>query len=440
MTRQRHSSQQRLHEVNGSCLADLGFVPDVAVKENGAQAVRCTRIASREAVQTKETAAAASSIVFAGCAKNVASTLRRSVAFIEGLAAEANVTAAFGSYRILVFESGSSDATRATLRAMAARNPRLSAILAESPRYGLCMRTQKIALCRNVLLQEALARGGSDVGSGGSGGRGAPSVMVTLDIDCNHEVPRVLPGMQRALRAIDKYAVLSANTRPFYYDLWALRASQLLVDYDCLIGDQCAVGNCTARYGIGGCTCKAGYAEVWRRGSCFDYDVTIDPSPLAPIVDITSGFAGLAVLNLQAIGTATPVCRFDGNLHSEHVPFQQCLRSRGLRVGLVPSLVSGCGAEAQRKLHMGLPPKKARINVTASGSIEYVHNESWAAAKELEAAAAARQAASVREAAAAARQKPRRGPEKLAPSWAPWDTGAGWYGCGACGARTTPAA
>ena len=85
--------------------------------------------------------------------------------------------------------------------------------------------------------------------------------------------------------------------------------------------------------------CDNGHDECY--GDCRFYDIHIHPH--APTFDVDSGYAGLTMYRLDAIrGTG---CAFEGTYHCEIVTMMDCLRARGLRIGLAPSLISGCGRE-----------------------------------------------------------------------------------------------
>jgi hypothetical protein len=82
-----------------------------------------------------------------------------------------------------------------------------------------------------------------------------------------------------------------------------------------------------------------------------------------------AGFNGLALYNLGHIASTAGAsnCSFEGAWHCEHVAFQQCLGTYGLRVGLAPSLVQGCGKDHMHRLL----PKLQRAHVTAEGAFQY---------------------------------------------------------------------
>jgi hypothetical protein len=364
-------SAPNIRGVDGWCVAEHGFTTQNTTTEGAANlhATMCTSV--RQLLQkdgvhpSRAKPRVRARLIFGTCVKNAAKQLRASISFIEALGAAA------AAYEVIVFEDGSRDDTRNILKQWASRNARVHAIFAQKMSV-YSMRTQHIALCRNVVLQEAFKAASVALGQQ-SRHRDTPTLMVALDADCDHRIDDVLPGVQAAVGAIESqpmYAVLSANSLPFYYDLWVLRSRRLLIDYDCFLGDKCVRGRCNYVFGMGGCRCEAGWRETVNKGTCFDYEVSVHPR--APIFDIDSGFDGLAVYNLAAINATR--CGFNGDLRVEHVAFHQCLRSSGLRIALVPGMVQGCGQEHMRKLGMGIAPKKGSVRVTATGEFVYSTN------------------------------------------------------------------
>lgn len=61
---------------------------------------------------------------------------------------------------------------------------------------------------------------------------------------------------------------------------------------------------------------------------------------------VDSAFNGLGLYRVSALRTASD-CRYRGTKNSylcEHVPFHQCMRTRELSIGVLPSLATDCGA------------------------------------------------------------------------------------------------
>jgi len=140
--------------------------------------------------------------------------------------------------------------------------------------------------------------------------------------------------------------VLTGNSQPRYYDLLALRSKALSMDYDCLFdGDP---------------------EQKARRGNCFAYDIRVAPG--APIVAVDSAFNGIGVYSVAALRRSG--CRYEAQANQtmcEHLSFHECLRRRGVRIGIDPALMVGCGAE---HAHNEIPRSKF-VRVHGNGSISY---------------------------------------------------------------------
>ena len=256
-------------------------------------------------------------MLFSGCARKIEPSFAALERLIDSALDLVPRSAA------LAFADGEGlDATHQLVRMWAARNSRLRALLVPAA-SELPGRLGRLALCRNTLFGEAL-----------SFLPPADGILVTLDLDCRPDV-RALAAMLPLLEGPPRdrrWDVLTANSEP-YRDHWALRSARLGIDYDCW-QDQ---------------------PRMRQRGECRRYRISIDAS--APPFAIDSGFNGLSLLRLGAIhgrnatrcrypdpasardtadvgGTARPVC--------EHVVFNRCLRSHGLRLGLAPALMSNC--------------------------------------------------------------------------------------------------
>ena len=268
---------------------------------------------------------------------------------------------------------------RETLNSWFASRKHTQAFFAE-PIRALSSRTERLALCKNMLVQEAIK-------VSGAASSALATYFVSIDLDCPHRLDRILPGFRAALGAMahGRYHVLSANSLPVYYDLWSLRSKELLVDYDCFVGDACELSvrsppdarcsrtNRTALVGWRNrsCSCPAGDREVQNRGACFQYEVRIHPG--AEIFDVQAADNGISIYTLAALRSP---CKFDGGMHRELVPFQRCVLSLGMRIGIVPSLVSGCGAEhvaamereSRRKIH-GRTAARHFVSVSQTGQV-----------------------------------------------------------------------
>ena len=259
---------------------------------------------------------------FVGCARNVGAAIEGGrAAHIEALGG------AFAKYSVLLWEDGSTDTSREMLRAWAARNPRVRVL---APYLGTRWvgaslgRVPRLAFCRNILLAEYL----KEVPQSGDDALLSP-FYVALDLDCQGSVlrpPMLVAAVRQHMLAspgatAGAFDVLSANSQQSYYDLWVLRSRTLSLEYDCWHDKEL----------------------IERHGKCSDYNIAIDPA--APTFAVESAFNGLAIYSGSALLRAG--CRYHGPLllTAEHVGFHACLRSRGVRIAIAPSLVQECGRE-----------------------------------------------------------------------------------------------
>ena len=88
-----------------------------------------------------------------------------------------------------------------------------------------------------------------------------------------------------------------------------------------------------------------------KQGNCKKHRIYVHPD--APPVDVEAAFNGLAIFSAASLTSPRAArCRYtnqtedrdSGRMHvvSEHVPYQQCLRASGIRIAIVPSLLTYC--------------------------------------------------------------------------------------------------
>ena len=190
-------------------------------------------------------------VMIGGCARNVRAALETHTrAWIEAVLDRT----AGGA---LIFEdqqrSGDPDGSRSALRAWATSDARVRLILSQPLLYPKWSRTQRIAMCRNMLAFEAAAH------------LPEAGVLVSVDLDCHPITPDRLASLVRAQAAVatvgpgadkgtaglalvdvwtgaplgtgwgdvHRWDVITANSPRQYYDRWALRSGRLGLDYDC---------------------------------------------------------------------------------------------------------------------------------------------------------------------------------------------------------------
>ena len=120
------------------------------------------------------------------------------------------------AYGVFVYwdDNGDGDGTRAALRGWAQRNRQVHLVLAPPLRSPAYYRTQRLALCRNVLLGEGLLR------------LPPHGTLAFYDLDC--KVASTAPALAAArmlAQPLSPWSVLTANSPGAYYDQWALRSS-----------------------------------------------------------------------------------------------------------------------------------------------------------------------------------------------------------------------
>ena len=252
---------------------------------------------------------AGSAILVAGCARHLAGRLSNvTIPMLSTLHISLGSNSA-----VYVFDDDPLDQQRNVLQAWAARSSFVRLILTNEPTGD--DRIQRLALCRNILVQEARKHVPDD------------GVFLMLDLDCRF--PRVT-GVEwqtswlRLLHGVNStstFGVLASSNPGAYRDMWALRSTHLGMSYDCFWD----------------------FDQMKQRGNCKAYRLHVHPS-LSPF-DIEAGFDGAAAYSAAALRRAAD-CQHsnqsDGHVVSEHVPFQQCVRGRGVRVGLAPWFFASC--------------------------------------------------------------------------------------------------
>ena len=246
----------------------------------------------------------------AGCARGLADNLRNlTIPTLHQLHDTYRQDAA-----VYVFDDDPLDRHRSMLRKWAHRRRHVRLILANE--YTGSERIQRLVVCRNTLVHEArqvlAARG----------------VFLMLDLDCRFPMLvggewhskwlRLLHGVSNASSS---FGVLVSSNPGAYRDMWALRSTRLGMAYDCFWD----------------------FEQMKSQGNCKNYRLHVHPS-LSPF-DIEAGFDGAAAYSAKALRQAAE-CQHrnesDGHIVSEHVPFQDCLRRHGVRVGLAPWFLTSC--------------------------------------------------------------------------------------------------
>ena len=209
----------------------------------------------------------------------------------------------FGSARLVILEDGSTDDTAGRLRVWAEHDPRVT-ILSPAPSNQLQTKERRISDCRNRVMRAAL-----DLGV---------DYVAVADLD---EATQNLDEQQ--LRACFNlrvpWAGCMANNAGLYYDTYALRTLD-----EWMPGDP---ARCADTHGVRAC-------GLLERGAFLHHD--------APPVEVVSAFSGLALYKAPFLHDCSYAStRRDGHTVCEHVPFHECMRSRGARLWIAPAMIPG---------------------------------------------------------------------------------------------------
>ncbi len=243
---------------------------------------------------------AESKILLAGPVRNVASTIQNEVE---------TLVASLGSFKeiyCLVVESDSSDDTLKKLEELQGVIKNFSFISAGNLKDKLPRRTDRIALCRNMIIDAVATKPEfADIDFVAMADLDGMNYLVTPEkiIDC--------------WDAEEDWDVITANQQGPYYDVWALRHPSWC-PVDCwqhkksleeLIGDQAAENLAvTARQPV--------------------------LSPRLGLIEVDSAFGGLAIYKREAFlaGRYAGVDSMAGFDVADHVPFHEELRAKGYKI------------------------------------------------------------------------------------------------------------
>lgn len=225
----------------------------------------------------------------------------------------------------LVIESDSSDQTVATLGKLEGDVPNFRFISLGTLRDRMPNRTERIAHCRNVYLDELKAnRLYTEV-----------DYVVLADLDGTNDLITT-SGFASCWKRSD-WDVCTANQRGPYYDIWALRHSHWNPNdwqqqYDFLHAHN-----------------VRREAAMWA--ACYSRMITIDPSE--EWIEVDSAFGGLAVYRKEAICDARYIGLDEaGNEVCEHVSFNNQLKLSGRRIFINPELINTAYTEHSRQLRL----------------------------------------------------------------------------------------
>jgi hypothetical protein len=253
------------------------------------------------------------SAVFVGCARNCAAHLDGVLQNIERMAS------LYAKAAFIFVENDSQDVTKARLQEWLAS--RSSAVLLQLDGLAAteARRTARLATARNSYLAHL-----------GSSPYALYDDLVVLDFDDVNSLPIDLDAFAAAadfLRSDDQTVAVFANSKPVYFDVWALR-------HPTWCPNDCWSEVRSARD-------MPPPAAVHR----FVYSRQIEIEPNRPPVEVSSAFGGLGIYRLAK----TLPHRYDGTSSSgieicEHVSLNAAL-SRGGRLFIFPGLQNSAPQE-----------------------------------------------------------------------------------------------
>lgn len=258
-------------------------------------------------------------ILVVGLARDCEDAIASEIQRIQ-LAVVANKSVSF-----LVVESDSSDRTAEELERLGSTIENFRYLSLGRLSEGIPRRTDRIAYCRNVYLDEIKSN--------------------PLYSSVDHIVVADMDGVNARLTreaylscwARDEWDVCTANQAGPYYDLWALR-HRAWNPVDCW--DQCRFME-----SLGVAPDIAMYASV--------YSKMVSIQPDGGWIEVDSAFGGLAIYRRSALLDG----RYDGTDAGgcevcEHVVFHGQLRAKGHRIFINPALINA--AETEHAKYAGL--------------------------------------------------------------------------------------
>jgi glycosyltransferase involved in cell wall biosynthesis len=227
-----------------------------------------------------------SSVVIIGCARDIEKHLPVSIKVVE------NMCSLFDESSIILFENDSTDKTLEILNTW-----KRAQVISEKNVKG--SRTQRLAYARNKLMDEALKKNTEYI------------IIVDLDDKCADVTNE---SVRSTLNSTYDWAMMGANQKDVYYDLWALRTFDSWMPGDYWSRDNCKKDECT------------GFKHI--------------PKTDKPI-EVKSCFGGLGIYKTKYIKEG---CRYyggeDGKEVCEHVSFNECIYKNGGKLYINPEMIN----------------------------------------------------------------------------------------------------
>jgi hypothetical protein len=218
----------------------------------------------------------------------------------------------------LVIESDSRDNTVVSLRMLEGSVPGFRFISLGALKRTMPLRTQRIAYCRNVYLEELKSNPlYADV-----------DYVVVADLDGVNDL--VTTAGFASCWTRHEWDVCTANQRGPYYDIWALR-HRFWSPNDCLQQYWFLLAHRIRRE-----------AALWA--AIYSKMIIIDETD--DWIEVDSAFGGLAIYSRQVLcGVQYVGVDEAGREVCEHVSLNEQIRSHGYRIFINPSLVNTAGTE-----------------------------------------------------------------------------------------------
>lgn len=233
------------------------------------------------------------SVVIIGCARDIEKHLPVSIQKVE------NICSLFDESSIIIFENDSTDKTLEILN-----NWKKAEVISEKNVKGT--RTQRLAYARNKLMEEALKKNAEYI------------VIVDLDDKCaditNESILSTLNNNH-----VKDWAMMGANQKDVYYDLWALRTFDSWMPGDYWSRDNCKKDEC------GDNTKGIGFKNI--------------PKTDKPI-EVKSCFGGLGVYKTKYLNECTYYGGQHGKEVCEHVSFHEGIRKNGGKLYINPEMIN----------------------------------------------------------------------------------------------------
>ncbi|RBW53686.1 hypothetical protein DS906_17230 [Ruegeria sp. A3M17] len=246
-----------------------------------------------------------------GAVRNGGSALKETIHRIEDLSKRV------GQYSVIIATNDNTDDTDQTLSEYAKRCAEVQIIRLDGVISGISERVERITAARNSIL-ETLEKNGRD-----------NHLTLMLDLDGPNICLNPEAVLAAAKRSDVQWEAVFANSRPAYYDLYALRCRGW-----CEQDVWQAIHN--ARKPLFG-------RQKWRRNllKTMIHDRQFHIPEDCQLIPVDSAFAGAGLYKTQALRGLRYKCRDEENrLVCEHVLFHQEMRTRGARLYIDPALMT----------------------------------------------------------------------------------------------------